>query len=211
MEISNNILAALVLVAMVVSLAGTMSMMSVLPGKPVSLTGMQTLQRTGIANVTLESEAHIQLLVDTVEFGTIGSVVGTTNNTIDFSPHPLVLENNGTVIVNVSIGESTGSGSGPLWDNDDSCEYCFQFNSTRNGTASGAVQYASWTNFEGNAEAASAGALSTDPANLVYNLTSVPGGGDADKVTIHLNISVPASETGGVKEATIYFLAAQVS
>jgi hypothetical protein len=209
MEVSNNMLAALVIVAMAVSLAGTMSMLSIIPGKSNQLiTGMQTLQQTGLANATLASAVHIQLRVPTVAFGTIAK--GSVNDTVDFSPHPFVLRNNGTEIANVSIGESTGTGSGPLWAQDDSCENCFMYNSTPNST-SGAVAYTAWRNFDGNAEAANAGALSTNPANLVYNLSNsctgeTPSPCDVD---IHLNITPPTSELGGYKEGTIYFLAAQ--
>lgn len=210
MEISNNLLAALVIVAMAVSIAGTMSMISVLPGQPITLTGMQTQERSGIANVTLASEVHIELLVPVVEFGSIASTPGTTNNTADFSPHPFVLRNNGTLVANVSIGEANpGFGSGPLWDQDDTCESCFQFNSTPNGT-SGAVAYYDWTDFSvaNGAEADNAASLSTDPANLVWNLSTQSSGNQRD-VTVHLNISVPTGESGGVKEATIFFYAEQ--
>jgi len=205
MEISNNLLAALVMVAMVVSITGTMSMLSLLPDQLGTITGMQTTQRSGIANATLASEVHIQLLVPTVEFHTI--LKGQYNDTTDFDPHPFVLRNNGSSVINVSIGESTSGGSGSLWAQDDTCESCFQYNSTPNGS-SGAVAYTVWTNFAGSAEAASAGALSTNPANLVYNLTPTDSGANERDVDVHLNITPPSGEGGGDKEATIYFLAA---
>jgi hypothetical protein len=190
---------------MAVSIAGTMSMLSVIPGKQGPITGMQTTQQSGIANASLSSETHIQLLVTLVNFGSIAK--GQVNDTADFSPHPFVLRNNGSTIINVSIGEDTGGASGSLWTDDDLCENCFMYNSTPNGT-SGAVAYTTFRNFDGNAEAASAGGLNANPANLVYNLTGVSAGNARD-VTVHLNITPPTGELGGYKEATVYFLAAQ--
>ncbi|MFH0956900.1 MAG: hypothetical protein V1813_03485, partial [Candidatus Aenigmatarchaeota archaeon] len=104
---------------------------------------------------------------------------------------------------------STSGGSGELWTTaqDNLCENCFQYNSTPNAT-SGAVSYTAWRNFDGNAEAASAGALLTNPANLVYNLTG-DSVGDARDVYVHLNITPPTGEIAGYKEGTVYFLAAQ--
>jgi hypothetical protein len=206
MEVSNNLLTALVVVAMAISIAGTMNTLSMLQGGSGPITGFQTLAQSGTANASLSSETHIQLIVSLVNFGTIAK--GQVSNTIDFIPHPFVLRNNGSTIINVSIGESyEGYGMGPLWVDDNLSENCFMYNSTQNGT-SGAVAYTNWRNFDGNAESISAGALSTNPANLVYNLTGTSAGNARD-VTIHLNITPPTGELAGYKEATIYFLAAQ--
>jgi hypothetical protein len=208
MNVSNNMLAALVIVAMAVSLAGTMSMLSVIPGVPSAITGMQTTAQTGIANATLASEVHIQLIVPTVYFGTIAKSAYKDTTNFSIGPHPFVLRNNGSLVINVSIGESTGTGSGSFWVQDDTCETCFQYNSTPNGT-SGALAYWTWTSFSGTAEASLASNLNATPqANLVWNLTN-SATGNARDVDIHLNITPPASELGGYKEGTIYFLAAQ--
>lgn len=210
MEVSNNLLAALVVFAMAISITGTMSMLSIIPGKPGPITGMQTTQQSGMANASLSSEVHITLPVQIVNFGTIAK--GSYNDTTDFQPHPFILRNNGSAVINVSIGEATlGSGSGPLWTYDDDCESCFQYNSTPNGT-SGALNYAAWRNFDttgvSTAEAANAGSLSVTNANLVWNLTN-SATEDARDLYVHLNITPPSSELGGYKEATIYFLAGQ--
>jgi hypothetical protein len=212
MEISNNALAVLVIAAMVVSIAGTMSMLSIIPRQPIGITGMQTTTQAGIANATLSPEVHIELVDPAgprdwslVEFHDIQP--GDYNDTADMHPHPFRLRNNGSVVVNVSIAEATATGSNELWNQDDTCESCFQFNATPNGT-SGAVSYASWTNFAGSTEAANTGAMSTDPATLVYNLTT-DDTGDARDIYVHLNITPPGAEASGVKEATILFLAGQ--
>jgi hypothetical protein len=210
MEISNNLLTALVVVAMAISIAGTMNTFSMLQGGSGPITGFQTLAQSGTANASLSSETHIQLIVSLVNFGSIAK--GQQRNTTAFNPHPFVLRNNGSTIINVSIGEAVeGAGSGPLWVDDNISESSFRYNSTQNGTY-GAVGtsggYTNWRNFDGNAEAASAGALSTTIANLAWNLTAVSAGNARD-VTIHLDITPPSGELAGYKEATVYFLAAQ--
>jgi hypothetical protein len=206
MKISDNMLAALVIVAMAVSIAGTMNTLSMIQGRSGKITGMDTLQQTGTANASLSSETHILLVVSLVNFGSISK--GQVNDTADFKPHPFRLRNNGSTIINVSIGESTSGGQAELWTTgqDNICENCFMYNSTRNGTT-GAVNYTAWRNFDGNAEAASAGALLTNPANLVWNLTG-DSLNDARDVYVHLNITPPTGELAGYKEGTVFFLAA---
>jgi hypothetical protein len=50
----------------------------------------------------------------------------------------------------------------------------------------------------------------TNPANLVFNLTNTPGGNNANDVTVHINISVPAGgETAGAKTTSVFFKAAE--
>ncbi len=202
MELSNNALIALVVVAMAFSLAGTMTMISIIPGGPSTLTGMDTLTQTGVANVTLATETAIILDVSVVDFGDIAGAVGTQNDTTNYSPHPFVIQNNGTVTINISIAEQNGSG-GELWDEDNNCEYCFQFNSTHNVSASDAVAFYNWKNFDTTnwAENNSAGDVYADDANLVYNLSV------SAYANVNLNISVPSSEGAGQKTATIFFKA----
>ena len=208
MEISNNMLVILVVAAMAVSISGTMTMLSVIPGTGFGkLAGMDTETQTGTAQVTLAQETAIKLLVSTVDFHDIAGVAGTTNDTTDYSPHPFVLKNNGTVKVNVSIAESTGD---PLWSKDDSCESCFQFNSSPNGSI-GAAAYYDWKDFSAAnwAENASAADVDALNANLIYNLTT-DDTGNAWYANINLNITVPDAEPAGPKSATIFFKAAGV-
>jgi hypothetical protein len=204
MEVSNNLLAALVIVAMAMSLAGTMSMLSVTTITPNPATGMATTTASGLANATLASEVHINLSRWVVDFKNIG-VAPAYNDTTDFNPYPFVLDNNGSVPVNVSIGESTGN---PLWTNDDSCESCFKFNSTPYG-ANGALNYSAWKEFNATngAEVANPAGLSTTTPNLVWNLTRETTNSE-NRMIIHLNITAPSNEPGGYKVADIFFLAA---
>ncbi len=201
MEITNNMLAVLVVFAMAATLAGTMTIISNIPGQPFSLTGMAQETGSGLANVTLATEASIILVVDTVEFHGIAASVGTSNDTTNFSPHPFVVENNGTARLNISVGESSGD---TLWEQNDT-SYCFQFNSTANTSSTDANQFmaAAWADFAGNNQTVDAASLDSEGTpNVVWNLSTET---DDDRVTVHLRIEVPENELGGVKKATMFF------
>jgi len=204
MEVSNNLLAVLVIVAMAVSIAGTTTMLSLTPGQGPVITGMAQTTQQGTATVEVPAEANIYLSTNTVDFGEIDAVAGAQNDTMDDDPAPLVIENNGTVEINISIAEST---SNPLWGEDDNCESCFSFNVT-NGSAVAlwtARDTGDWTNFEGDAEAADAASVNTDDANIAWNLSESDS---EDELEIELNITVPPGESAGVKTATLFFKAA---
>jgi hypothetical protein len=200
MEVSNNMLAALVVFAMAATLGGTITIISNIPGQPFPLTGFTSEYEQGIANATLATEANIILLVDLVEFGGIAATPGVSNDTVDFSPHPFVVQNNGTARLNVSVGESN---SDTLWVQNDT-SYCFQFNASTNGSTF-VTQYmsTSWADFAGGAQVASASDLDSEASpNLVWNLSTTGG---YDRFNVNLRIVVPMSEEGGAKEATIFF------
>ena len=214
MEISNNILAVLVLLAMAISISGTYTMTTLVPTEPSPVTGLQTLYQTGTAQVIVASETAISLEVNLVDFNTLDNTPGTQNDTTDFSPYPFVLKNNGSVVINVSIAEDTGSS---LWWNESNgvgvLESDFQFNSTPNGTACGDCLYVSWTDFSEPNVAENSSAANIDMgsspdcySNLVANLTSTPTS-DLDEIKVHLRITVPENEPAGSKSALIYFQA----
>jgi len=206
MEVTNNLLAFLVIIAMVVTITGTLSMLSLMPGLEVPITGMAQSTAYGIANVSLPAEANIQLTVAVVDFGTITAIPGTEETTMYFSPPPFELKNNGTATINVSIAEANATGEGLLWDRDDNGTY-FEYNCTKNESTSVALWYAPWTAFN---DAHEAGSFVTEPlnldaapnANLIWNLSSK----DTEfAVKVHINVTVPASEPYAVKQATILF------
>lgn len=204
MEVSNNMLAALVIFAMAATLTGTITIVTHLPGQPFSLAGFASETEQGLANVTLATEANIKLVVDTVEFNSIAATPGVSNDTTDFSPHPFVIENNGTARLNISVGEDSAD---TLWEQNNTATYCFQFNSTPNSSNTVATQFmsAAWTDFSAGqgSRVASATALDSENSpNVVWNLSTVDG---KDRATVHLRIEVPDGEEGGTKEATIFF------
>jgi len=190
-----------VLVAMAVSMTGTITLISVMEYEPHRVTGMAQSTGSGIANVTLATEANIHLEIPIVEFNSIAAAVGTSNDTTDFHPHPFVLENNGTARLNISVSEANGN---TLWEQNDS-SHCFQFNSTANNSNTLATQYmaAAWADFDGANQTDTATDLTPEVTpNLVWNLSTQDG---YDLLTIHIRIEVPQGEEGGVKEATVFF------
>jgi len=206
MEVTNNLLAFLVIIAMVVTITGTLSMLSLMPGLEVPITGMAQSTAYGLANVSLPAEANIQLTVALVNFGNIAAVPGTEETTMYLDPYPFELKNNGTATINVSIAEANATGEGLLWDRDDNGTY-FEYNCTKNESTSVATWYAPWTAFN---DAHEAGSFVTEPANLdaapnanlVWNLSSK----DTEfAVKVHINVTVPTSEPYAVKQATVLF------
>ena len=208
MNVPDRSLVYLVSIVLSFSIISSVAIFSTYEIRPFSITGMAQETGSGVANVTLASEANILLLVDIVEFNAIAATPGLSNDTTNFSPHPFVIENNGTARLNISISESS---TDSLWEQNDSA-HCFQFNSTVNNTLTLATSLvtAAWADFDGNNETANAAAL--DPAttpNVVWNLSTTDGGYDI--VTVHLRIEVPDGEEGGVKEATMFFKGAQAA
>ena len=196
MEVSNKLLAVLVVVAMVVSIGGTMTMVSVFPGRPPVITGRAGTQTAqGIALVDLQSEASIRLIVQIVDFDTIAH--GEYNDTTDYSPHPFVLENNGTDKINVSMWQENGA---LLWSDygTQACPECFQYNVTKNDSCT-YVAATDWSDIVNE----SGGWTPTD-GNLVQNLSQGTG---TKTIDIQLNISVPSDEPAGSKSATMRFYA----
>ncbi len=206
MEISNNMLAALVLVAMAASLAATMTIMSKFSGVS-PITGMAQSQGSGTANVTLAAEANIKLIVDSVNFVTIAAPL--SNDTQDNSPLPFLLMNNGTAYINVSIAEQS---TALFWDvRDDQCESCFQFNASTNGsTWYEAGNGSTWKDFSPaqGAEAADFASFTTDPPNLVFNFSNLAG---QEYMEIDIKITVPGGEPAGYKVGTVMFKASTSS
>jgi len=204
MEVTNNLLAFLVIIAMVVTITGTLSMLSLMPGVQLPITGMAQGTAIGTATATLSAEANIKLLVSSIDFGSIST--GEEKTTMYLSPLPFVLNNNGSTKINVSIAEANQTGNGLLWDLDDNATY-FEYNCTPNSTSTSALWYASWTPFNDSYEAGSfvTEAANLDPtprANLVYNLSNEGG---KDQVNIHINVTGPDDETSGIKTASVLF------
>jgi len=215
-NISNNLLAVMVIVAIVSSVGSTAMMFALFQpqAQPQQITGMTQNTAQGQATVSLYAEANLQLLVSSVDFGniTIGSYKDTMNWT---AAHPFVLENNGSIAINISTALSSID---RLWDNSYLCTgtwaNCIQFNVSRNYSAmtngtGGHVYIYNATPFRpfdnvSQSESLTAAAVVTNPANLVYNLTATV---NLNRVNVNLNITVPTGEPSGSKSATIYFKA----
>ena len=108
--VSNNLLTSLVVLAIIVSVAGMYSILnavSVMQVPMVPSTGI-TGAATGTTQVNVGQVAAISLIVQTVDFGTM--VVNENNNTVDDSPFPFTVQNDGNLDVNVTINATA------LWD-----------------------------------------------------------------------------------------------
>ena len=188
-EISNKTLAVLLVIAIVATLSETAFLVS-----RVNV-GTVTGAATGIAKVNVTPLISISLPTSTVDFGTL--LQGDTKNTTTNNPSPLVIQNDGSVFVNVSISRDasssalfSGTGGG---DNTNS----FQFeisNSTEPGSFNWGQSTVSWTNVPGTA------GINNVIARLNYaDIT--------DTANVELLVKVPTDEPTGPKNETLVFTA----
>jgi hypothetical protein len=151
----------------------------------ISITGMIT----GTTSVSVGTSATVSLPVSTVAFGELNP--GQFNDTTDNNPFPFVIQNDGNVNVNVTIGADN------LWTTQTNPSTYFRFNSTENETGSvvsTATDLVAWTD------------MPTSPVNVVTRL-KYPAANDA--VNVHINITVPEEEGAGSKSSTVTFTASQ--
>jgi hypothetical protein len=185
--ISNEVLAVLVIAAMAISLAGTFTTLTLVT-EPEMITGFAAQQ--GLTNVSIGRYGDVVLNVSLVNFGTIQA--GQTNTTTDFVPHPFVLENNGTVFVNVTVAATS------LWDDQepDLGTSNYRVNATQNesGTLSATDGYAApFTNM--------------DDSPAIDLIDCMNYSDNTDLMTVHIEITVPSGEQSGYKESTVTFTA----
>ena len=202
MDISNNVLAVLVVAAMAISIASTMSVLSNFQGRLPFEGLISQPTQSGEANVTLPAEVAIELVNSSVDFGDLS--VGESNATSGLNaggPLPLALRNIGSVDVNVSMSMLS---SDYLWEMQTGTSEYFKFNATSNGST-----YALWYGGSDDPDGltqvpAAPGWPSTDPANVVYNLSQENG---YNVLNVNINITAPSGEPAGAKGATLRFQA----
>ena len=202
MEISNNLLAVLVIVAMTVSVVGTMTMLSLAPPLEPTTTGMApSLVATGTATADLTAEVAIQLLTNhqTVDFGVM--TLSQSDDTQDGDPYSFVIENNGSIACNISMGISGDSLWGSVYNDGN-----FTFNASKNYSAmTDQVDYlwllADPTTTVSN-QTASTCPPDCDAKDFVYNLTEA---NTKDRVDVHLYVTVPPGEPSGAKTTLARF------
>lgn len=216
-EISNKTLATLLVVAIVISLAGTFFAMRGVSQVTNIISGAQTA--TGTAKVNITETNNIILRNETVSFGSgfrNASYATTTEcnlSTLDdatvptcwindstYNPTPFMLENAGNIYVNISINSSTPT----------------QF---INGTIiGGTARYGykvNYTRFPSSRDGCTAGATAwrrsnfTDFSNtqvmICSNLSYVDS---EDRFGVEVNVSIPSGPTGQ-KTADVVFVAAK--
>ncbi len=186
-EIGNQSLAFLVLVAMAVSLAGTFATFSLItqPERAPPSTGFIT----GITNVSIPREADITLKVQLVNFGEMS--LGDKNSTSNYDPHPFIIENNGSVFVNVSVNATD------LWT------------STPNPTGNYLVNASdeNKTGSIGGPDGWATDFIDMPPNAPAYDnlITCLNYSNSNDAMAVHINITVPGGEPTGYKESLVTF------
>jgi hypothetical protein len=200
MEVSNSLVALIVAVAIVVSLAGTMTTLNVLnqisPGE-----GDFTGFIAGLVNVTVNETIQVNWIISELNFtlNTRESSLKPIENNTETGykqSEPFQIRNDGATNVNVTIyaGDHLWSQApiptpyfqfkcGNNESQCDNCSRCFP-NSTMN-----------WTNM--TFESANATLVAF---NFSYLDGSAPSG---DEIVVHINVSVPPNEQVGVKTSTI--------
>jgi hypothetical protein len=215
-EISNKTLATLLVVAIVISLAGTFFAMRGVSQVTNIVTG-QLSAATGTAKVNITETISITLLNNTVNFGSgyrnasyasVAECNLSTNtsqpdcwiNNTDYNPIPFLLENDGNVYINVTINSSNADnfingtiiGGGTRrygWRGGDPLDSL----RTGCGGEAGTDLTKDFTDF------------SASPQLICKNLSAT---NTEDRFKVDINISVPAGPTGE-KTADVIFQAAR--
>src|SRR3989344_1115771 len=188
-EISDKILIALVIVAIGVSIFGTVSTVSRLSGLG-SITGQPfTSTPTGTANVTVPERTYITLTVSNIDFGDLDPTAN--NDTTDDLPPPFALRNDCTVNVNVTIKATdifTAAGAG-----NPSSYYQFASRVDESGSVVNITTdlTTSLTNM----------AATSNTTAKVVSRFKFPAAND--QVFIDIGLTVPADESAGVKSSTV--------
>jgi hypothetical protein len=138
--------------------------------------------------VNISSEIIITLINNSVDFGDI-SLSG-TNDTVDNSPLPFLIQNDGNAFVNITI-QGTNLWSGTA-NPTSSYQYAIANYSYENASYSELLSIISFTNMPASGSPTLAIAL------LNYTNTT-------DTAEIDINVSVPADEISGVKSSTVTF------
>jgi hypothetical protein len=163
-------------------------MLSLVPqGVPTLATG----QVTGTVNVNIGSVVAISLPTNSIDFGSMN--IGESNQTDDNIPAPFLIQNDGTVKVNITVNSTD------IWTStvNPSVYYRIRANDSVEGncylTADSQTTYMNMPN-------------TTTQTSLVKRL-DFPNG--CDSVQVHVNVTVPGSEAAGAKLSTVEFTAIQ--
>jgi hypothetical protein len=142
-------------------------------------------------NFTLNSLLSLTLTTSTVDFGTMDN--GVNNDTLDFNPHPFVVENSGNVVANITLNASS-----PLFTSSSATfdTYFWQF-AVANSTAENASF--NWTGSQTSFENVS--------NNEIQVIRELNWSDNNDSAFIHFNITVPEDELAGEKSTNVVLTA----
>jgi hypothetical protein len=139
-----------------------------------------------ISGTTTVLVATITMPTSTVAFGSMA--IGETNTTGDESPPPFVVQNDGNVDLNITIGAAN------LWTATAGANPSAYFLSMCNATAEiGTCPAGSNTTMNGIPATGSPGRI------IAY----LPWADAADTLQVEINVTVPAAEAGGSKSSEV--------
>ncbi len=188
--VSNNLLTSLVVLAIIVSVAGIYSILgavSVMQVPFVPGTGV-TGAATGTTQANVGQVAAISLIVNTVDFLTMN--VNENNDTVDDSPGPFTVQNDGNLDVNVTINATA------LWDQDG-------YNETNQSYQFKCGNSTEWDCPLGSVETAFVDMPVDSAAVLV--IADMPFQNPRDLLEVEINVTVPPAEPTGAKSSTVTF------
>ena len=190
-ELSANVLAFLLVVAIVVSVGGTLVSLSKLRATSLeSITGGVT---TGTTTATVTNVTAISLTTSTVAFGSVS--VKTKYDTTGGSPAPFAIQNDGNVPINITLNGTR------IFNSSNSNESSYQFKCRANeGPNCPAGSPSTFSNIP----------LDNDTLKSTTAVFDLEGGNANDSRFVDIQVYVPVDETGGAKTSTLTFTAAQI-
>ena len=135
--------------------------------------------------LNVSAVVSIKLNTAAVNFGSLGLLE--SNSTEDDSPLPIVVENNGTVMVNISVNSSA------LWNSQPSTSAYYQFKA---GNVTGEVGAFSWIT-------SVIDWLDVSITGYVTGIDRLNYSDSVDSAEIEINITTPGDEISGAKSANI--------
>ncbi|PIT85585.1 hypothetical protein COU36_02420 [Candidatus Micrarchaeota archaeon CG10_big_fil_rev_8_21_14_0_10_59_7] len=205
-EISNNTLGMLVALSLVVSLAGVWVLLNQ-PTFPI--TGLIT-NPSGNVSITVTSATSISMLATPLDYSASlydiqrPTTGGTSNDTQDDNPLPLVVLNDGTDPVNITIAATSFAFSSAT----SNASFCINYN-TSCWEVRAPAENSSFKMLYNNTYGwvgIRSGRTATDADIYYLNYTDT-----TDTVLIDLNVTIAWDETAGQKQSMLTFTATAVT
>ncbi|MFH1456053.1 MAG: hypothetical protein ABIF40_03830 [archaeon] len=152
------------------------------------ITGAQTSTPTGVANVTVTATTYISLPLASIDFGPMDNNVN--NDTLNDSPAPFQLQNDGTVNVNVTIQATDIFTTAP----NPNSSYQFACGSGEISCPTGSI--VNLTNMSSS-------------GNPILIIADLPFTDTGDQVEVDIGVTIPNAEPAGLKSSTVTFTATQ--
>ncbi len=197
-KISNAALAGLVVLAILVSVTGTVTTLNAVgraPGlgqAPSAITGAAGTQY-GVAKLNVSPAVAITLPVSEIDFGLMAN--NEINDTTDDNPPPFMVQNDGTVKVNITLkATDLFSGTGAA---NPSLYYQFKAgNSTEANSFNWAASQTTW-------------AYMPDTTTEQLAIAELEFTDTKDLAELEIYVKIPGDESVGSKSSTVTFTASQ--